>query len=490
MSPTAAPRQEKTGSVAGLASQVLIGLCVLVAIIVVASRNFAPQIKQADGLPVLSSTVLADGTTVNVVAVTTGAGHSVVVPRRANNGWDRFWGHRRVDTVTSHTGKPALLVWLTRHRAGSSSMVVFETLRTGRLEWGVNRSRVNETVHQHIQGMYGSSGSTGTPPFSSTSTHPDDIVLTNLQFPLISDPGGPVKLHLLGDKGAELGVVAVPLPITSLPVAPAWTPLPLPQTQTSGRYSVTLTTLDPEEVGEGRVTLRPKFEATADGKPVPTFVQQTGPLQDPLGNLGGPYHCTLDRYATAWSLPLHAQFRIDAAVEPDSVWKSPPMAFPSALNETVPVDVHGKLRGGRVDVHLTRLCGAKSPPLWLTPSAATAPARQNWSYSSRIFHKPLSIESKEIAGRPGLEVQGSFPFVFLETSGQSSTETLVITEAKDDASRDVPFQDFQHQGVFLCFLDPLPDAKTVSLGFAMNERVEFEFRIAPPPPPPVAPTAP
>jgi hypothetical protein len=64
----------------------------------------------------------------------------------------------------------------------------------------------------------------------------------------------------------------------------------------------------------------------------------------------------------------------------------------------------------------------------------------------------------------------------------------VITEAKDDVSRDVPFQEFQHDGAFLCFLDPLPDAKTVSLGFAMNERVDFEFRIAPPPP--VTPPAP
>jgi hypothetical protein len=488
MSPSAAPRQEKTGSVAGLVGQAFIGLCVLVAIIAVAARQVAPLSKVPDGLPVLSSTVLADGTTVNVVAVTAGAGHSLVVPRRANNGWDRFWGHRRVDTVTTHSGKPALMVWLTRHRAGSSSMLVFEALRSGRIEWGANRSLPHETVHQRVQGVYGGSGSTGTPPFSSTSTHPDDIVLTNLQFPLISDPGGPVKLRLLGDAGAELGVIEVPLPTASLPVAPVWIPLPLPQTQTVGRYSVTLTTLDPEEVAGGFVTLRPKFEATADGKPVTNFVQQTGALKDPLGNVGGQYHCILDRHATAWSLPLHAQFRIDPTVEPESVWKSPPMAFPSAPNETVPVDVHGKMRGGRVDVHLARMCGSKSPPLWLTPGTAAPSASRNWSYGTSVFHKPVRIESKEVAGRPALEVTGPFPFVFLEATGQTSGETLVITEAKDDVSRDVPFQEFQHDGAFLCFLDPLPDAKTVSLGFAMNERVDFEFRIAPPPP--VTPPAP
>jgi hypothetical protein len=80
-------------------------------------------------------------------------------------------------------------------------------------------------------------------------------------------------------------------------------------------------------------------------------------------------------------------------------------------------------------------------------------------------------------------VDGSFPFVCANPTGLGPTEVLVLTEVKDDVSRDVPFQEFHSRGITLYFLDPLPDAKSVTLGFGMNERVNFEFRFAPPPKP-------
>lgn len=471
--------QERYGSLGGLIVQALLGLVAFVAILALAARYLTPPPNADAGLPELGSTVLTDGTTVKIMAVTVGTTHRVDVPRPAISNWERFWGTKRTEVVQYPTPENVVVVWLVRHQPASSSMEVFDALRHAKLEWGADRAQRNTTVWRIIHGQFGNSTSTGTPPFSSAPTGPHDIVFTNLQFPLLADPGSPVRLRLVGDASAELGTINFTLPSAGLPVTPVWTPLPLPQTQTVGHYSATLVSIDSKEVPDGRVTIRAKVETAFEGRAAAHSTHSIGQLRDPLGNASGAWECELDRGAAAWSLPVHARFRVDPAAEPDAVWKSPPLMLPKTPAESVPTDVLGTLRGGRVGIQLAKVCGSKTPPMDPSPWTGAA-GHGHWSYSTHIFNKPVLIDHQVLHGTPSLQVAGDFPYVCVKTLGLAPEELLVLTEVKDDVARDVRFYPFQHQGITLYFLDPLPDAKSVTLGIGIDERVEFDFRIAPP----------
>jgi hypothetical protein len=483
MSPYPPPKpRDYAGSLGGLIAQAVLGLVVLIAVLALAARFLAPTRGQDETLPVLASTVLTDGTVVKVVAVTVGTSHSLNVPRPTTNNWERMWGIKRSENVNAHTSDTTLMIWLTRQRSETPSMIAFDTLRRAKLEWDPNRSLWNTTIHQLVHGQFGNSQSVGTPPFSTTSTSPNDLVFTNLQFPLIADPGRPVRIRLIGDSSTELGSIELKLPSVGLPVPSPWTPSPLPITQTHGSYSATLQSIDIKEEDDGRVTLLPKVETAISGLALKPEVLSFGSVKDPLGNASDFHQCNLDRAATAWSLPVQAQFRVEPAVVPDAVWKSAPLPLPTAPTDDSPVNLSGGLRGGRVGVRLTRMCGPKCGPLDPAYCGVLA-GSGNWSSSLRIFGKPVQIELEDSPSSRVLKVDGSFPFVCANPTGLGPTEVLVLTEVKDDVSRDVPFQEFHSRGITLYFIDPLPDAKSVTLGFGMNERVNFEFRFAPPPKP-------
>ncbi len=275
---------DRTGSVAGLVAKSILGMLAVVALMAWIARTFVPAPpKKSSGIPVLASTTLVDGSTLDVVAVTVGQRHRLEIPRRANFGWDRWLGRTVNETLKINGNRPSVQVWLIRRRPANPRMIPFDTLRQARLEPQPGQHLSDTLVTAFVHGPYATNSTSGRPPFKMhPSLNADDVVATALEFPLFEDFGRPVHLELRGDSGRLLGSVDIPIPAKLLPTRVAWSPKPLPQTVVSGPFSGTLVEVTPSFKRSGggmRLGVVTRYSRGADR--VLARPDKVGPLVDP-----------------------------------------------------------------------------------------------------------------------------------------------------------------------------------------------------------------
>jgi hypothetical protein len=475
--------QKRSSSLASLVVLLIVGLALMVSLLAFSKWRFVPAELTDDQKQILGTTVLADGTTLKLVGFTTGKYHELYFFRPPAGDLDQPVGKSNAKILSVPADGNRSLVWLTRHRGESPWPIEFDGLRRAKLQWGANRSVATIGVQRVFFRPEGEFVDLD-PRFPLTTPGPEDLVFTLLSFPMISDPGQPVTLRLFGEHSGELAAIELTVPRSGLASTEVWKPFPMPQTQTSGRYSATLKAIVCKEEDDGRVTVRADVDMAIDGRGVAESTRWIDDLQDPIGNDGNSHRCCLDHGAAAWKVRIGSWMPTGSTIETGTAWKTPELPVPTNPEEMTPLELFGDLTDGRAGVCVSYICGPKCPPLDVSPWWYAGDGWTHSGDSTTLFGKPVQAAVSGMSGSPLLSVSAEFPFVCICTTGLGWLDLLTVTEVRDDQSRKVPFVHwtaFVHEGLTLCILDPLPDAKSVTLSFATYTKIGFEFMIAPPP---------
>jgi hypothetical protein len=468
----------RSGSLAGLVTRSVVGLLTVVALMAWIARTYAPAApKTPSGIPALASATLVDGSTIDVVAVTVEQRHRLDIPRRADFGWDRWLGRTVNETLKINGKRRSVQVWLIRRRPGAPRMVAFDTLRQARIEPRPGQHLTDTLVTAFVHGPYATNSTSGRPPLKMhSSLDADDVVATAVEFPLFEDFGRPARLELLGDSGKLLGAVDVPIPAKLMPAREAWTPQSLPQTVADGPFSATLVELTSQPKRGGGVQLHFVTRYSRGADRVLARPDKVGPLVDPLGNSSTILDCQLDPAEPAWKLPVSQWLRDDPRTNPNAVWISPPIPVPSGAATTEGAR-HGTFCGGRIHVRFDRLCAAKAPPQILPPLAMT---NHNPIKKWRFAGTNGTVSTRTGPGGTTLHVEGDHPYLVAEFTGITASEQPVAVAVQDDLGRDVKFEALTLHHALVCFSKPLPDARSLSFTFGVEQSAKFEFVFAPP----------
>jgi hypothetical protein len=215
-SPRLTPSWKDSGVFEGLLAIASLIMLVVVTMLIVAVWKMIPPAPPKPGWHALGHTVLADGSTVRVVAISVGNYPKAEYTFPPTNHWEGYWGIERSVFLNFGHVDDAIVIWLVRHRSGSTITERFDSLRHATLEWGNNPTVQEMLVEQHSAGLDGQIGRLGRSPHEYPPPGPQDIVFTFLHFPLIHDPGCPVTLRLLDENAEELGSLKLTLPAAEL----------------------------------------------------------------------------------------------------------------------------------------------------------------------------------------------------------------------------------------------------------------------------------
>lgn len=470
---------ERSASLLGLILRGVVGLVVLVGVLAGVAKWVAPTgVRGEGGIPTLAETTLADGSLIEVVAVTVEQRHRLTLPRRANEFWERWLGRKAVEEFKISSKGPSVQVWIIQRRAGSARMVVFDEFRQGRITTP-RGPQVNRECRTFAHGKYDTRSQSGPPPYKMPlSVHGDDIVVTALEYPLIEEPAGPLRLELLGDAGRVLGTLEVPVPPGLLPTRAAWVSLPLPQTVTEGTFTATLIEIGAKRLSGGEVRLNPVVEYRRGADLLNARSNEFGKLIDPFGNTSHIAHCRLDPNNSPWKLDTGVWLRDDFRQHPESVWVTPALTIP-AMNTVAEMPQAGTIDSGRVQVSFERFCRGQTAP---QPLPARAMENHGRIKKNRVSGTRTTYSTPSGPAGNSLLVNGDLPFLIAEYTGLAGNEQPFPVGVRDDLGRDVKFEAKLMQNTLIWFPQPLPDAKSLTFTFGFETRARFEFTFAPPEP--------
>jgi hypothetical protein len=476
--------RESFGSLARLTAQLWLGILFLASLVAIIEWNVGPLFRRVEENVALGALVLADGTTVKVAGFTGSHYHELYFLRPPTIHPNRRGEERRPDCLGFRSDGCNSVVWLTCHRAGSLSAIGFDGLRTAKLDLGANRS-VRSAGVQTVFFRPDGECVVVDPQFDLSTPGPEDLVFTLVWFRMIADPGQPVTLRLYGEQAMDLGSIELTVPRSALASTQVWKPLPLPQTETRGRRSATLNAVVCEAGKNNRVTVRAEVDVAIDGQRFTGSNFRIDEVRDPIGNDGYPRNCDLDHDAAAWKVHISSWFPTGSTLDTGTAWKTPELPIPTTPTEVIPQDAFGDLVEGHAGVRVLYVCGPKCPPPDLSPWYRESESARSQS-GTDAFGKPVYAQIVDSSGSPMLKVTGESPFVVLWHTGLGWNGLLQVNEVRDDMSRPIPFQHwsrFGELGLTLCFLNPLPDTKSITMSFETYEEVTFDFLIAPPPNP-------
>jgi hypothetical protein len=481
-SPDQPASTERTVSLNGLIFRAVVGLVVLVATMAAIARWVAPAGgRRSSGVPVLAATTLADGSVVEVVAITVGERHHLTLPRRANEFWQRWLGRTTTETlkISARRGNhPCVQIWLARRRPGSNRMVVFEEFRRGRINTP-DGTLLNQDCRTFAHGVYQTNHVDGPPPYKvPLSLHADDIVLTALEYPLFEASPHPIRLELFGNANRLLGTIDIPVPPGLLPTRATWVAPAFPQVAVDGPFTATLVDVRARPQPGRGLRVNPQVEFRRGADLLHFRYEKYGALIDPLGNVSHLSDCDLSLDDSAWRMPIEVWLGYAEPLRPGVVWTTPLLELPP-LNSAVEMPHHGTIDSGRVQVRFDRFCRGKAPPQLLPPRAME---RHNRIKKMTVAGTGTTWSTDSVPGGDALLVNGDVPFVIVEFTGLAENEKPFVAAVRDDLGRKVKFEAEVLTGTLLLFPQPLADAKSLRFTFGIEARARFEFRFAPPTP--------
>jgi hypothetical protein len=215
-SPRLTPDWKDSGVIEGLLALVSLIVLVVVTMLIVAVWKMIPPGPVKNGSHAMGYTVLADGSTVRVVAVTVGPYHQAIYRFPPANHWESYWGIERSEFLRWGRDHAAIRVWVTRHPSASTTAARFDSLRHASIEWGSSRIVREQRIGQVFRRPDGEFERLCPSPLESLTPGPADVVFTQMDFPLMSDPGCPVTIRLQDDDAVELGKIQLMLPSDEL----------------------------------------------------------------------------------------------------------------------------------------------------------------------------------------------------------------------------------------------------------------------------------
>jgi hypothetical protein len=441
---------------------------------------------------------LADGSFVSVQQVSVGTAHEWQPPeRRTMTDWLLKRGP--VPKQRYGTSPARMLVWVARHDGESNQARVWPEVRFVRLDVAGQTVYADRYIKFRRQppGGHVSTSSSDPPvrpePEDRTLIGPRSGMVYGFEFPLVPAGSGPLRLTFLGEgvgEGAapvELGRVEVAEPV-GLNARPGWVGQKLPATSTMGEAVLTLTALragGSSYSSNNPYSTRHHFNfdvaMTVRGEPVETQIVEYGELEDSAGNrYDRGYRNGVPLVFGPHKFSLKAQVPTPEAERAGSVGMSAGLVIPGE-NERRAESGEVSLREGRVVIRCVAMGGKGKV---VHPDATPGGAMQ-WGYHGGMENDRFVANRDSSAtgsgGAKQLRMESSTLVHLVYTAPKlGEREWLRVRRVRDEAGRELKFQDFLHHETRMVICRPEEGSRGIVVEWEVIDVEWFEFVIDPP----------
>lgn len=440
--------------------------------------------------------LMTDGTILRIEKVSFGKTHDFEYSGTGGSSWwDMLTGTRRSPHPTwSGTGRDELVLFMSRRHAVSGQPLDFDW-------WGENVAidahgdRVlDSSIAQMIEFREHSSNSSSSGhqrPFKANHSQFDHWIVQS-HLPPFRINGDTVPIEVKNSSGEVVAKFDIKHPAP--PTFTTWTAELLPCTKSDGDLGVTIKNATIQNSGtyeQGNRTiqqlyLNPTIDLTWKGQPTTDWRQDWVQAVDPTGNsLQG-----WEGYSSPREKVLKLNFSVtkhrDAKFDPAEQAAGPTISLPAA-EKSVPQTDSVTIGGTTLRVLFAEGSGKTSNP---APTALIGGLGDySSSYGGNAFQKRSQFKINTRSGSGTMEIEGEFPRLLIEKHGLSGLHRLYV-HVRDDQGRVVPSEEQQTSlpELALFFLNPEPDAKSITLTWTVTAARSFEFYIEQPerPAPPEA----
>ena len=301
-------------------------------------------------------------------------------------------------------------------------------------------------------------------------------------FPSFRSTGGTVTIEVENTSGNVMAKFDIQHP--ALPTFPTWSAEPLPSAKTDGDLTVALSRAEIKSRGSYRVGNRthqqlyiePSFDFRWKGRPTTDWRHHVQPTFDALGT---PFESwTRESSREVLKVTVSAYKHRDATFEPAERVVIADVRLPTSGETVVTTEIASL---GGATIQLLSLGGSGN-------TSAPAPKDLRYRMDGSIpstglgteFQKTTKYFVRSRSGSNFMEVEADRPWLLFQKRGVSEgTQDFLFVS--DDQGRNVPSnEDYLSEDYRLLFLNPEPDAKSITLTWAVTTRRTFEFFIEQP----------